>query len=107
MGARRASDRFAAPPRALYGRTHMTTPFHFEPVELPPETEALRQEARAFIAEELAAGRWQPNSDFGSHRAADFSRRLGERGWIGMTWPKQYGGGGGRFLGPPRRDRGM
>ena len=22
----------------------------------------------------------------------DFSRRMGERGWIGMTWPKKYGG---------------
>src|SRR3712207_9055538 len=21
-----------------------------------------------------------------------FSRKLGERGWLGMTWPKQYGG---------------
>jgi alkylation response protein AidB-like acyl-CoA dehydrogenase len=76
----------------------MTTPFHFEPVELPPETEDLRREARAFIVEELAAKRWQPNSDFGSHRAADFSRRLGERGWIGMTWPKRYGGGERSFL---------
>ncbi|MET8354662.1 acyl-CoA dehydrogenase family protein [Micromonospora sp. NPDC005206] len=23
---------------------------------------------------------------------AEFSRRLGERGWLGMTWPKRYGG---------------
>ncbi|MFN3519138.1 MAG: acyl-CoA dehydrogenase family protein, partial [Sphingomonas sp.] len=22
----------------------------------------------------------------------DFSRKLGQRGWLGMTWPKQYGG---------------
>ena len=22
----------------------------------------------------------------------DFSRELGERGWLGMTWPKEYGG---------------
>ena len=71
----------------------MSTPFRFDPVELPPECEALRREVRAFIADELAAARWTPNSDFGSHRAADFSRRLGERGWIGMTWPRRYGGG--------------
>jgi alkylation response protein AidB-like acyl-CoA dehydrogenase len=76
----------------------MTTPFRFDPVELPPECEALRAEVRAFIADELAAGRWVPNSDFGSHRAADFSRRLGARGWIGMTWPKKYGGGERSFL---------
>jgi len=41
----------------------------------------------------LAAGLWVPNSDFGAHRSAAFSRRLGARGWIGMTWPKRDGGG--------------
>ena len=81
----------------LYGPA-MSTPFRFDPVALPPECEALRREVREFIADELAAGRWTPNSDFGSHRAADFSRRLGERGWIGMTWPKRYGGGERGFL---------
>jgi acyl-CoA dehydrogenase len=72
--------------------------FHFDPVDLPPECEVLRHEVRGFIADELGAGRWRPNSDFGSHRAADFSRRLGARGWIGMTWPKRYGGGERSFL---------
>jgi alkylation response protein AidB-like acyl-CoA dehydrogenase len=76
----------------------MATPFRFDPIALPPECEALRREVRAFIADELAAKRWTPNSDFGSHRAADFSGRLGERGWIGMTWPKRYGGGECSFL---------
>ncbi len=76
----------------------MSTPFRFDPIELPAECEALRQEVRAFIADELGAGRWVPNSDFGSHRAADFSRRLGARGWIGMTWPKRYGGAERSFL---------
>ena len=71
----------------------MSTAFRFDPVELPPECEALRAEVREFIAGELAAGLWVPNSDFGSHRSAAFSRRLGARGWIGMTWPKRYGGG--------------
>ena len=76
----------------------MSTPFRFDPVSLPPECAALRRAVRAFIAEELAAGKWTPNSDFGSHRAADFSRRLGARGWIGMTWPREYGGGERSFL---------
>jgi acyl-CoA dehydrogenase len=76
----------------------MSSPFRFDPVELPPECEALRQEVRAFIAEELAEARWTPNSDFGSHRAADFSRRIGKRGWIGMTWPRRYGGAERSFL---------
>jgi acyl-CoA dehydrogenase len=66
--------------------------FRFEPTALPPACEELRREVRAFIAEELAAGRWVPNSDFLVHRSPEFSRRLGRRGWIGMTWPKKYGG---------------
>jgi hypothetical protein len=52
----------------------MTTPFRFDPVELPAECETLREKARGFIAEELAAGYWTPNSDFGSHRDPGFSR---------------------------------
>src|ERR1700739_5070931 len=71
----------------------MSAAFRFDPVELPPECAALRAEVREFIAGELAAGLWVPNSDFGSHRSAAFSRRLGVQGWIGMTWPKRYGGG--------------
>src|SRR4051812_29699406 len=76
----------------------MTTPFRFDPVELPAECEALRQQVRGFIAEEPAAGHWIPNSDFGSRRDPGFSRRLGARGWIGVTWPKRYGGAERSFL---------
>src|SRR5262249_61866038 len=28
----------------------------------------------------------------------EFGRRLGQRGWIGMTWPKRYGGHERTFL---------
>jgi acyl-CoA dehydrogenase len=34
----------------------MSAAYHFDPVELPPECEALRGEVREFIAGELAAG---------------------------------------------------
>src|SRR5258708_25667547 len=78
----------------------MSAAFRFDPVELPPECDALRNEVRDFIADELAAGLWVPNSDFGSHRSAAFSRRLGARGWIGMTWPRRYGGGDRNMLEP-------
>jgi len=66
--------------------------FHFPIFEFPVETEALRAEVRAFVAEEIAAGRWQRGGDFASNYDPTFSRRLGERGWLGMTWPRQYGG---------------
>ncbi len=66
--------------------------FHFELGELPPEAEALRQEVRDFLAVELAdrTPAQRARSWGGWDRA--FSRKLGARGWIGMRWPKQYGG---------------
>ena len=60
--------------------------FRFDPVELPPAAKALRREVRAFLDENRAS--------LGNRRDYDqaFSRKMAERGWIGMTWPKQYGG---------------
>ena len=68
------------------------TGFDFPPPALPPCTDALRGEVRAFIADSQAAEGWRPDSDFGSDWSASFSRALGARGWIGMTWPRRYGG---------------
>ncbi|MDF5753443.1 acyl-CoA dehydrogenase family protein [Spongiactinospora sp. TRM90649] len=64
-----------------------------EPVALPAELDVLRRGVRAFLAEELSSGRIAPNCDqwLGGWDHA-FSRRLGERGWIGMAFPAQYGG---------------
>lgn len=67
----------------------------FPDVELPPGTAALRDEVRAFVAEEIAEGRWVPRVDaWLTESDPGFSRRLGQRGWLGMTWPVRYGGGG-------------
>lgn len=61
-------------------------------MQLPDAAEALRPEVRSFIAENRdLIGR--PNSDFTTGHDPEFSARLGEQGWIGMTWPKAYGGG--------------
>ena len=63
----------------------------FDPVRLPKGAEVLRHEVRDFLAanvDRIGA----PNSDFSSGHDAEFSARLGQRGWIGMTWPKAYGG---------------
>jgi alkylation response protein AidB-like acyl-CoA dehydrogenase len=55
--------------------------------------EQVREEVRAFLAEELAAGSFSTHVDtWLSGVDPAFSRKLGERGWLGMTWPKQYGG---------------
>jgi hypothetical protein len=62
---------------------------------LPKETEILRKEIREFISEELNNGSFIPRSDcWLSGSSVEFSKKLGERGWIGMTWPTQYGGRG-------------
>jgi len=66
----------------------------FPPPVLPEVTQTLRAEVRAFLVESLAADAWQPNSDFGAGFSAEFSRQIAARGWIGMTWPKEYGGHG-------------
>ncbi|WP_395704304.1 acyl-CoA dehydrogenase family protein [Aquabacterium sp.] len=63
-----------------------------EPCSLPPACEALRTEVRAFLAEAMAAVPPERRNRNWSGADADFSRRLGERGWIGMTWPRRYGG---------------
>lgn len=65
----------------------------FEHCELPPELQALRQEVRAFLKE--YSSEWSPVHRARSWDGYDpaFSRALGARGWIGMTWPKRYGGG--------------
>ena len=55
--------------------------------------EQVRAEVRAFLAEELAAGSFRTHVDtWLSGVDPAFSRKLGERGWLGMTWPKEYGG---------------
>ena len=66
--------------------------FRFDLCELPGETEGLRQEIRAFLKKELAAIPAVTRAQTWSGFDADFSRKMGEKGWIGMTWPKEYGG---------------
>jgi len=77
----------------------MPSMIEFDPIRLPPEAEALRTEVRAFLKEEIAAGTFDPNSThLDSAFNIEFSRKCGKRGWIGMTWPKKYGGGERSFL---------
>lgn len=61
---------------------------------IPPEDEALRAPVRAFLAEAL---RQVPDHvrarSWGGYDPA-FSRQLGQQGWLGITLPPAYGGGG-------------
>jgi alkylation response protein AidB-like acyl-CoA dehydrogenase len=66
--------------------------FQFEPTELPREAEALRAEVREFLKEALAGVPPVVRARSWAGFDGEFSHKLGQRGWIGMTWPKQYGG---------------
>ena len=61
---------------------------------MPEGAEALRGEVRAFLADAL---RDVPLSERALSWDAcnpDFSRRMGEAGFIGLSFPEEYGGGG-------------
>lgn len=67
--------------------------FHFDPVDLPPGIPAFRAEIRAFLAREMPRDYpAEQKANCWTVYDAEFSRRLGERGWIGMHWSKTYGG---------------
>jgi Acyl-CoA dehydrogenase, N-terminal domain/Acyl-CoA dehydrogenase, middle domain len=72
--------------------------FHFAIRNLPPEAEALRDEVRTFLRQTLGdRPAVRRARSWGGFDPA-FSRKVGERGWIGMTWPKRYGGHERSFL---------
>lgn len=66
----------------------------FEPAVIPPQDEALRAPVRAFLATALQdmAPAQRARSWMGFD--AEFSRALARQGWLGLTLPKKYGGGG-------------
>src|SRR3712207_7267951 len=74
---------------------------------IPPEDEALRPEIRAFLRETVAALPPERRARSWMGFAPDFSRKLAERGWLGLTFPKEYGGAGGGGLSRPRRRQGL
>jgi len=66
--------------------------FTFPPPPPSPEAEALRQEVRAFLKTELAQRKPVERAESWTGLDPEFSRAMGKRGWIGMTWPKEHGG---------------
>jgi hypothetical protein len=61
--------------------------------EVSGELGALRDEVRSFLGERSAD--WSTRTIAQSWVGFDrqFSLEVGARGWIGMTWPRRYGGG--------------
>jgi alkylation response protein AidB-like acyl-CoA dehydrogenase len=66
--------------------------FRFEPIELPPEAESFRHEVREFIDANMdqSTARQRARSWAGFDPA--FSKKMGDAGYLGMTFPKKYGG---------------
>lgn len=91
-GARAARERLAT--RLLDRRVS------FPDLDLGADVAAFRAEVRSWLtknwsATDRARERAKPFHQRGFDR--DFSRKLGDRGWIAVSWPTEYGG---RGLGP-------
>ncbi|WP_336693329.1 acyl-CoA dehydrogenase family protein [Delftia acidovorans] len=61
---------------------------------IPAEDEALRAEVRAFLAEAIRGLPPHVRARSWGGYSAELSRQLGQKGWIGVTLPREYGGGG-------------
>jgi alkylation response protein AidB-like acyl-CoA dehydrogenase len=63
-----------------------------ELTHLPAEDEALRHDIRLFLDQELQGMAPEKRARSWMGFDAAFSRRLAERGWLGLTLPREYGG---------------
>lgn len=70
----------------------MARTFRFAQVTLPTAAQQLRLQVRNFIAQTAAEGLFVPGASSWNRLDFGLSQKIGEMGWIGMTWPKQYGG---------------
>ena len=64
------------------------------------EQENLRQEVQAFIKENVTEEIRTEIEQFGSRQnrgslTSDLYKKISDKGWIGISWPKEYGGQGG------------
>lgn len=64
-----------------------------EGTSLTPAEQALAEEVRDFIRAELTPGSYELGLGMPGAVDREFSRKLGARGWIGMSLPPEYGGG--------------
>ncbi len=64
----------------------------FQPVDLSAAERALQREVQEFLASELPRGSFEQCLGMNAAKDVAFSRKLGERGWLGMALPTAYGG---------------
>ncbi len=59
------------------------------------EQEKFRQEVRDFLEGEIRQGYFQPRCDaWIQGYSPEFTKKVSQKGWIGLSWPKEYGGQG-------------
>jgi 3-oxocholest-4-en-26-oyl-CoA dehydrogenase alpha subunit len=59
------------------------------------EQDSFRREVRAFLEGEIARGLFKPACDAWIQGfSPEFTRKVAQKGWIGLNWPKEYGGQG-------------
>lgn len=66
----------------------------FARASLPPGCEQVRRDIRAFMRDHLPTRTAAERALSWTAFDADFSRKLGSHGFLGMTFPKEYGGQG-------------
>ena len=63
--------------------------------EFTIEQEVFRQEVRNFLEDEIKKGTFRPMCDGWIQGFSwDFTKKVAAKGWLGITWPKEYGGSG-------------
>ena len=71
----------------------------FQPPVFSEELENLRRDVRNFLDDMRKNGQFDfCNNSWAETFSPEFSRQLGQRGWIGYHWPQEYGGQGGSYL---------
>ncbi len=63
--------------------------------ELTDPELSLQASVREFLAAELPRGEFTPGLGMAAPRDQEFSRKLADRGWLGMALPTEFGGRGG------------
>ena len=66
----------------------------FDPTELTAAELALQAEVRDYLAVRLQPGSYPLGLGMAGAIDPQFSRDLGAKGWLGMSLPREYGGGG-------------
>lgn len=63
------------------------------------EQEKFREEIRDFLKLEMEQGSFKPRQNaWMQGYSQEFSKKLSKKGWIGLTWPKEYGGQGRSYM---------